>query len=139
MKSHTFLACLFMIGKLFAGPLLDLTGSKIWSIKPFESGRKYWCIIRDQEKMEKGMVYHIEVVYRDLGSQVYNVIKIIPHMAITEVALKSSVIKKLKRGDVYPEQYEEARKQWEMDRANGDLNICRSSIYECFEMAEKGD
>ncbi len=139
MKNYLIFVCLFLFSELFGGALVDLNGSKIWSIKPFEPGRKYWCIIRDVEKIDSGTVYHIEVVYRDSGSPVYSVTKIIPHMAITQDALKLSVIKKLKRGDIYPEQYDEARKKWEVERKKGEIKICGSSVYECFEKDKSMD
>ncbi len=103
--------------------------SKIWEVRPLKQNAACWCIIRDLDSSDK--LLHIEVVCRKNGAKIWDIEKILPHLAITQTALEKSLVKPKKKGDVYPEQYEEQFTKWKEERSRGPAYICDESIGKC--------
>jgi hypothetical protein len=72
------------------------------------------------------------VLSREKGRPVWNLKHVLPHMAITEAALRRSVLGPApKLGMSYPEQYNEGYRQWRGLLAQHKALICETSVLEC--------
>ncbi len=115
--------------ELFPTTNAIMARSKIWELRPLKQNAICWCIIRDLDSSDK--LLHIEVVCRKNGAESWDLEKILPHLAITQTALEKSLVNPNKKGDVYPEQYEEQFTKWKEERSRGPAYICDESIEKC--------
>ena len=82
------------------------------------------------------MLFHVSVLSREKGRPVWNLKHVVPHMAITEAALRRSVTGPApKQRMSYPEQYDEGYSQWRKLRAQANAPICETSVLECARLA----
>jgi len=102
----------------------------IWSLPSTES-MKRWVIIHNLHESRKSGIYHIEVIGRNNGDAIWQIKHLVAHMAITEQALKNSVITPLKKGGVYPETFDNAYAKWKKENKDKGGNICSTSVLEC--------
>jgi hypothetical protein len=78
------------------------------------------------------MLFHVSVLSREKGLPAWNIKHIVPHLAITEAALRRSVTGPApKQRMSYPEQYNEGYSQWLELQAQGKAPICETSVLEC--------
>jgi hypothetical protein len=81
--------------------------SPLWSIRSDE-GKVRWIEIHNLATAAADGVYHLEVMERlraDPPSQFKSLAR---HMAVTEDALRASLVEPLGKGSVYPESYNDA-------------------------------
>ncbi|RRS29937.1 MAG: hypothetical protein P794_09885 [Epsilonproteobacteria bacterium (ex Lamellibrachia satsuma)] len=57
----------------------------------------------------------------------------IKHMAITQSALASSVLKPLDKGAVYPETFEDAYNYWQEENSGKGGFVCTSRLSDCMQ------
>ena len=76
-------------------------------------------------------LYHVEVLERRQGQQPWQFQRLAAHLALTEQALRASIVAPLKRGGVYPESYQFAYRQWQERQAAGQAPVCRRTVDEC--------
>ena len=115
---------------LAAPPNLESHSKGIWSIGGTK-GEKRWIIIHNLAEGKHTGVYHIEVIQRPVGAPVWQILRLVKHMAITEEALKRSIVKPLQRGDVYPESFDGALVKWKAENGGKGGAVCSSSVLEC--------
>lgn len=104
--------------------------SGIWSIADMP-GMSRWIVIHDPASAEDGGVYHIEVIGRKTGAPAWQTVHLVPHMAITEQALRASVVEPLQSGAVYPESFDDAYAAWQSQNDGAGGAICASTVVAC--------
>lgn len=118
-----------------AGQDLEANRAGIWSIAG-APGMDRWIVIHDPESSKSTGVYHIEVVGRKTGDPSWQVVHIVPHMAITEQALRDSVIEPLVSGAVYPESFDDAYAAWLASNGGAGGEVCTRTVIECMPQGE---
>jgi hypothetical protein len=103
----------------------------IWSIANGPAKQHRWLIVHDHFESGGTNVYHIEVIARAAGAPAWQIGRLAPHMAITEPALKRSIVKPLTRGGVYPEAFHDARAAWQAANGGAGGAVCATSVREC--------
>jgi len=119
---------------------IDIQSHKtgIWSIKGSDQAQR-WIVIHDLTGVEKTGIYHIEVIQRTNGAPEWQIERLVRHMAITEAALKRSVINPLDRGAVYPEPFDDAMAEWQAKNGGLGGNVCNTSVTACITKIAPGD
>ncbi len=111
-------------------PTLQSHTPGIWSIKGTDTQDR-WIVIHNREEAIGTGIYHIEVIGRTKGAPAWKITRIKPHMAITETALRRSIFKPLNKGAVYPEAYDDAYREWTLQKEKGTEVICTTSVLNC--------
>jgi hypothetical protein len=116
-------ACLFSqtSGAYWSGKI----SSPLWSIGG-PSGSVRWLEIHNLDTAKADGLYHIEVLERRSIDPPWKFKSLAHHMAVTEEALRASVIASFKRGSVYPETYDGAFEKWKIAQANNNAFICKT-------------
>jgi hypothetical protein len=109
----------------------DFALMSIWKL-PGTPTEDRWLEVRSIDGSDANVLYHVSVLSRKKGSQVWDIKHIVPHMAITAAALRRSVVQ-LASGerDSYPESYDNGYRQWLQARSEGNAPICATSVIEC--------
>jgi Domain of unknown function (DUF5086) len=109
----------------------DFALRSIWKL-PGTPTEDRWLEVRSIDGSDANVLYHVSVLSRKKGSQVWDIKHIVPHMAITAAALRRSVVQ-LASGerDSYPESYDNGYRQWLQARSEGSAPICATSVIEC--------
>ena len=102
----------------------------IWSIKGSDKEQR-WIVIHNLAEGKSTGIYHIEVIQQDAGAPAWQFEHLARHMAITEDALKRSVLKPLNRGAVYPEPYDDALSKWTAKNSGNGGEVCHTSVLDC--------
>lgn len=113
-----------------AGPL----NSALWSIQS-PPGTVRWIEIHNLDSAARDGLFHLEVLERGASDPVWKIRHVCSHLAVTESALRASVLKPLSRGSVYPETYQSALARWKRDQSEGRAAICKSTIAMCMQGA----
>ena len=98
---------------LCAPALADWSGpieQPLWSL-PAAPGLSRWLIVHNLSSAAADGLYHVEVLERRQGQQPWQFQRLAAHLALTEQALRASIVAPLKRGGVYPESYQFAYRQ----------------------------
>jgi Domain of unknown function (DUF5086) len=132
MKKIIFLVILFFNYSAYAEINLEANTTGIWSITPTAQQNR-WLIIHNLTEAQTTGIYHIEVIGRDKKSPVWQIQHLAPHIAINKPALLSSIIKPLKKGDVYPESFDNAFTVWQKENNGKGGAICTTSVIECMK------
>jgi len=106
----------------------------IWSIAE-TPGMNRWIVIHDLEASKKSGIYHIEVIGRKTGDPSWQIVRLVPHMAITEAALRDSIIEPRHTGAVYPESFDDAYAGWQAQNDGAGGVVCVSSVIECMQQS----
>ena len=104
----------------------------IWSL-PSSPGVHRWLVIHDRQGEGATRVYHVEVLERKAGEKPWQVTHRAPHMAVTEDALRRSVVKPLEKGAVYPETFDSAYAEWKRTNARNPAPVCGTSVPDCMK------
>ena len=109
----------------------DFSLMSVWKL-PGTPIEDRWLEVRSIDGSDANVLYHVSVLSRKKGSQVWDIKHIVPHMAITAAALRRSVVQ-LASGerDSYPESYDNGYRQWLQARSEGSAPICATSVIEC--------
>ena len=107
-----------------------LNGAGIWSIAD-TPGMSRWIVIHDPGTTQTKDIYHIEVIGRETGAPAWRVVRLVPHMAITERALRDSIVEPLQGGAVYPESFDDAYAAWRAQNGGAGGSVCTSTVIEC--------
>jgi hypothetical protein len=110
----------------WAGPI----AGDIWAIRSTVKETR-WLVIHDRDSAITQGVFHVEVLALAKGAEPWRVRHVAKHMALTEEALRASIIKPLKRGAVYPESFDDAYAKWKDQSKEGSAPICRSDVLAC--------
>ena len=108
----------------------EVISSGIWAIRGTAVETR-WVEIHQVEKRNGVQLYHIEVLGRKKGNPSWQVEHLVPHMAITEGALKRSITGPSRDRSVYPETFDGAYVQWQELNAAGKPPICDRSVEDC--------
>lgn len=108
----------------------------LWEIAPYKNQNR-WIIIHNLDKARDEGIFHIEIIAREKGKKVWEILRIRKHMAITIDALERSVKRPIGTGDVYPESFLDAYSQWKKNAAQGIKTICTTSVDECLRNGSK--
>lgn len=127
------LAAALFLPRVVAGQDLASHSSGIWSIAEIP-GMSRWIVIHDAETSKTTGLYHIEVIGRRNGDPAWQIIHLVPHMAITREALLESILEPLRSGAVYPEIFDDAFAHWRAQNDGAGGSVCTSTVLEC--MAE---
>jgi hypothetical protein len=92
-------------------------------------GSHRWVVIHQVPSGEDSS-YHIEVLEEKDRDPAWSFARLAPHMAISEHALRMSVLGPSRLRMPYPESYEVAYSRW---RSSGHLDICSTSIEQCLQ------
>jgi len=93
-------------------------------------GEVRWVEIRNISEAPKTGIAHISIISRKNGAELWEVTRIVPHLAITTNALCSSVTKPIKVRGVYPEAFEEGYARWNEAQKQGKAEICSITLDE---------
>ncbi len=102
----------------------------IWSIEGTDKHDR-WVIIHGLTKSIGSGIFHIEVIAREKSAPKWDIERLVNHLAITEKALKSSIIKPLNSGSVYPEPFDNAYDQWLKSNSGKGGVVCSTSVIKC--------
>lgn len=136
MKSKWLsIICLLILkaGIVHAGEVsLTNHGSGIWSMADTADMHR-WLVIHEPDRGRKTGIYHIEVIGRKKSDPAWKIIRLVNHMAITEQALKKSIVTPLDKGAVYPEAFQDALRQWQSLNNGKGGAVCRTSVTQCMK------
>lgn len=90
-----------------------------------------WIEIHQVERWNGTQLYHVEVLGRRRGSRSWELLHLVPHMAITEAALMRSVREPSRELSVYSETFDGAYVQWQQLNVGGKAPICARSVEDC--------
>jgi len=115
---------------------VDPVDTRIWQIigTPTETR---WVEVHQVEDSRQARLYHLEVLARKKGAPTRQVLHVVPHMAITEPALRRSVTRPSKERGVYPETFDSAYAEWRQLNETGKAPICDRSIVECMSKTNR--
>jgi hypothetical protein len=123
-----FVACM-----VAAASLADWTGeisSSLW-VLPSAGRATRWLQIHNLSDARDEGIYHVEVMERKDGDPVWKFKRLASHMAITESALRASIVKPLKTGSVYPESFNDSYREWKNAELAGHAFVCTSNVTAC--------
>jgi hypothetical protein len=127
-------AALIAWGLLFGPPVeadVSFVQESTWELRGTPSEDR-WLEFHQVESAGANVIIHISVLSRRKGRPVWETKHIIPHMAITQAALrKSGIIPAPKIHMSYPETYSEGYRHWRELRAQGNAPICETSVLDC--------
>jgi hypothetical protein len=113
----------------------SFTSMSTWHL-PGTPSEERWLEVHQIEGSGASTLFHISVLSREKGQPVWSLKHVLPHMAITEAALRRSVTgPAAKERMSYPEQYDEGYSQWRKLRAQGNAPICETSVLECAHLS----
>jgi len=107
-----------------------LIAGDIWAIRPTAKETR-WLVIHDRESAQVEGLFHVEVLALGKGAEPWRVRHVAKHMALTEEALRASIVNPLRRGAVYPESFDDAYAKWKEQSKEGRALICRSEVLAC--------
>lgn len=119
-----------------------LAGSALAQSLPIEVGtwkirgtseQSRWVEVHIIEPWNGTQLFHVEVLGHKTGDPSWQVIHLVRHMAITEQALRRSVLRKSRELAVYPETFDGAYAVWKSRYANGQAAICDVSVEDCMK------
>ena len=120
----------FVVATASRADWVDEISSALWAL-PSARGSSRWLEIHNLNSARSEGLYHIEVLERNAGDPAWKFRPLAPHMAITEAALRASIVKPLKEGSVYPESYNDGYQMWKSAKAAGQAFICTSTVAAC--------
>ncbi len=119
-----------------------LAGSALAQAIPIEVGtwmirgtpeQSRWVEVHQIEQWNGTQLFHVELLGHKTGDPSWQVIHLVRHMAITEQALRRSVLRKSRERSVYPETFDGAYAVWKSRFANGQAAICETSVEDCMK------
>jgi len=108
----------------------QLIGLSAWKIRG-TAAQSRWIEVHHIEPWNGGQLFHVEVLGRRNGDPSWRIIHLVPHLAITEPALRRSVSRRSRERAVYPETFDGAYAQWKRLNADGRAPICDVSVEDC--------
>ena len=108
----------------------------IWSLAKSGTERR-WLVIHNLEEAHSTGIYHVEVLARAPGSKPWEFRRLAAHMALTETALRNSIVAPLKKGAVYPEVFDDAYAKWRAQSQQGHAEVCRTAVIECLNPTKR--
>ncbi|MDO9212323.1 MAG: DUF5086 family protein [Methylococcales bacterium] len=132
MKIIIFLITLFFNHSVSAEINLEANTTGIWSITPTAQQNR-WLIIHNLTEAQTTGIYHIEVIGRDKKAPAWKIKHLAAHIAINKPALLKSIIKPLKKGNVYPESFDDALSKWKKENDGKGGAVCTASVIECIK------
>jgi len=113
----------------------DFIPMSTWQL-PGTPSEDRWLEVHDVEVHDANTLFHVSVLSREKGRPIWSLKHVVPHMAITEAALRRSVIGPTpKQRMSYPEQYDAGYRQWRELRARANAPICQTSVLECAHLS----
>ena len=131
MKKALVIALLVVAGRVFADWSAPID-AEVWKLQAAE-GTVRWLVIHNLQQAKQDGLYHVEVLERNVGAEPWNVRHLANHMALSDAALRASIVEPLKSGSVYPEAFNDAFAKWRAQRASGDAPICTTNVSACLQ------
>lgn len=128
------IAILVLMVQGLAAPIRVFPEGTTWQIAGTRTQTR-WVEVHEAEGFAGGKLYHVEVLALKKGDARWHVLHIVPHMAITELALTRSVWRRSKAGGVYPETFAFGLAEWRRQKEAGLPSICELSVVECLHSA----
>jgi hypothetical protein len=110
----------------YAGAI-DLGSWKLTSAR----GMSRWLIIRKLPSADDES-FHVEILQSKVGDPVWKFIWLAPHLAITELALRNSIVGPSRHLANYPETYESAYQVWLRDNGQH-REVCSTTVAQCLK------
>jgi hypothetical protein len=104
--------------------------SPLWSIRSDE-GRVRWLEIHNLSSAAADGMFHVEVMERMSADAPSKYKTLAPHMAVTEQALRASLVAPLGKGAVFPEAYDAGYSRWKGAEAAQRAFVCKVSVNAC--------
>jgi hypothetical protein len=104
--------------------------STLWALPPGE-GKVRWLEIHNLKTASVDGLFHVQVLERKRTDPVWDSRSVADHMALTEAALRASIVAPLKAGSVYPERFEGGFAKWQTAQAAGHASVCNSTVLSC--------
>ena len=101
------------------------------------AGVQRWIEIHDLAAGAATGVYHVQVLERRIGSHRWEFRSVVANMALTETALRASIVGVAKERSVYPETYQAGLQAWRALAARGEPPVCRSVLATCLANAHR--
>jgi hypothetical protein len=89
-----------------------------------------WVLIRRLPTPDDPL-YHVEVLERAKGAPSWRFSELASHLAVTDAALRRSVLSKIKLLEPYPESYEAAYARWLGASDPSQRTLCDKTVLEC--------
>jgi hypothetical protein len=107
----------------------------MWEL-PATPSEDRWLEVHQVEGTGANALIHISVLSLRKERPIWDSKHLIPHMAITQAALRQSGIRRAPRKLMsYPEAYNEGYRQWRELRAQGNAPICETSVLDCAHLS----
>jgi len=106
----------------------------LWSLPP-DAKMTRWLEIHHLDTAHADGLYHVQVMGRNRGDPVWKYEHLADHLAITEAALRASIVSQLKSGSMYPESYDGGYQLWLKAQARGTAFVCTTNVLDCLAKA----
>jgi hypothetical protein len=125
--------CIISLVSLALGP--PLRGAEPWG-NPIAMGAwrleaasasERWLIVHALPS-DRDPNFHVEVLEASHGDPPWKFHWLAPHLAISEMALRRSILGPSRRRASYPETYSSAYQSWQRDRTG---KVCTTTVAEC--------
>jgi hypothetical protein len=113
-----------------AGPYVGAIGLGTWKLAS-PNGMSRWLTIRKLPSVDDES-FHVEILQSKAGDPAWKFTWLAPHLAITERALRISIVGRSSRLTNYPETYESAYRSWLRDN-DQHREVCSSSVEQCLK------
>jgi hypothetical protein len=97
-----------------------------WSLDTSD-GIERWLVVHAVPS-DHDPAFHIEVLQAAIGDPAWKFRRLVPHMAVSEEALRRSIHGRSSRKEPYPEAYDYAYESWRKDGRN---TICTTTVTQC--------
>jgi len=104
--------------------------SPLWSIRS-DQGKVRWLEIHNLSSAAAEGMFHVEVMERMSADAPSKYKTLAPHMAVTEQALRASLVAPLGKGSVFPEAYDAGYSRWKAADAVKRAFVCKVSVNAC--------
>jgi hypothetical protein len=92
-----------------------------------------WVEVHIIEPWNGTQLLHVEVLGHRTGDPSWQIIHLVPHMAVTLEALRRSVLRRSKERPIYPETFDGAYGVWKQVNSKGEAPICDLSVEDCMQ------
>jgi hypothetical protein len=104
--------------------------SALWTLQATD-GKIRWLEIHNLSTARLDGAYHVQILERRRTDPPSTFVSLADHLAITEAALRASIVAPRNSGSVYPERFQAAYAQWQAARAAGTAAICETNVTAC--------
>jgi hypothetical protein len=104
--------------------------SALWKLDSAE-GSVRWLEIHNLQAVAVDGLYHVEVMQRSASDPVWKFEVLAAHMAVTDAAIRASIVSPLRRAFAYQEAFDQGMREWQQAQAHNQAFVCRTSVNAC--------